>query len=269
MTIKTSIANLLQAKELKNLLSLNDKFDKNFRILEANMGNSAKKIYDLGHIDKAIYIDASECSEPTQLFPRALPDLNDYKDYVGSLGISNKHHLIIYDRSPFGFYASSRLWQTFKIMGHKDLSILNGGINSWMHNNYPLSSEVPDFKKEEFKMIEINKKLQKSYEDITENTKGIILDARGARDFENDNIQNSINVPYNDLFNPMTGLMKSKEELLEVFKEHNVDLSKPLITSCMTGMTANALAFALDIVGIKDVPVYFGSWTEYAQRKYE
>lgn len=69
-------------------------------------------------------------------------------------------------------------------------------------------------------MIEINKKLQKSYEDITENTKGIILDARGARDFENDNIQNSINVPYNDLFNPMTGLMKSKEELLEGNKSY-------------------------------------------------
>ena len=99
-----------------------------------------------GHIETALYVDVLNCaSESSRMYPRPVPDLECYKDYLGSLGISNKHSLVVYDRSPFGFYASSRLWWTLKMLGQENVSILNGGLNSWIGSNFELSREKPSF----------------------------------------------------------------------------------------------------------------------------
>lgn len=268
MTIK-ALTSLLHAKDLTKLLTLNSKFAENFRILDVNYGQEAKKDYDLGHIDKAIYVDISRCTEPSKLMVRPLPDFNCYKDYLGSKGVSNRHHLILYDRSPFGFYASTRLWLILKMLGHSNVSVLNGGLNYWMAKGFSLSHDstvLADLKKEKFEAKIDNETLIRDFDQIVSNEREVILDARPGQMFESGHIPNAMNVPYNELFDRQTGLLKTKEDLITLFKKHNVDLTKPLVSSCMTGMTAVALTFALEQVGVKDVPVYIGSWTEYVQR---
>ncbi len=79
------------------------------------------------------------------MYPRPVPELDCYRDYLGSLGISSKHNLVVYDRSPFGFYASSRLWWTLKMLGQENVAILNGGLNGWVGNGFELSSETLKF----------------------------------------------------------------------------------------------------------------------------
>lgn len=268
MTIK-ALTSLLHANDLTKLITLNSKFTENFRILDVNFGQEAKKDYNLGHIDRAIYVDIARCTEPSKLMVRPLPDFNCYKDYLGSKGVSNKHHLILYDRSPFGFYASTRLWLILKMLGHSNVSVLNGGLNYWMTKGYSLSHDSTDLaglKKEKFEAKIDNTTLVRDYDQIVSNEREVVLDARPDQIYESGHIPNAINVPYNELFDRKTGLLKTKEDLLTLFKKHKVDLTKPLVSSCMTGMTAIALTFALEQVGVKDVPVYIGSYTEYAQR---
>jgi thiosulfate/3-mercaptopyruvate sulfurtransferase len=73
------------------------------------------KFKNSGHIKNSVYFDTMHCTKPSKMYPRSLPDHDCFKDYVGSLGISNKHHLIVYDRSPFGFYAAPRTWWIFRV----------------------------------------------------------------------------------------------------------------------------------------------------------
>lgn len=109
------------------------------------------------------------CSQSNQLYQRNIPDANCFKDYIGSKGISNKHHLIIYDRSPYGFYSSTRLWWLLrvfiiekifknsnriiqikfnfvKLYGHENITILNGGLNKWYVDIHELTKEIPEYK---------------------------------------------------------------------------------------------------------------------------
>jgi 3-mercaptopyruvate sulfurtransferase SseA len=109
------LASLVAARNLKSLLGAPSQFYDKFRIVEANVGRDALEQFKSGHIDRAVYFDTMECVEATPLLPRNLPNRECFKDYVGSLGISNKHHLIFYDRSPFGFYAAPRLWWLFRV----------------------------------------------------------------------------------------------------------------------------------------------------------
>jgi 3-mercaptopyruvate sulfurtransferase SseA len=115
-----TLSSLVAPKELKSLLSLSSQFYEKFRIVEANVGKEVLDQYKGGHIGRAIFFDTMECVQPTPLLPRNLPDRECFKAHVGSLGISNKHHLIFYDRSPFGFYGSSRLWWLFRVCYSKN-----------------------------------------------------------------------------------------------------------------------------------------------------
>ncbi|CAF0872631.1 unnamed protein product [Brachionus calyciflorus] len=269
------LPSLLSPNKLKKILTTSNNFYDKFRIVEANLGPN-KEAYKNAHIDKAIFIDTLECSDSNHMYPRNVPKPDCFKDYVGSLGIGNKHHLILYDRSPFGFYTSSRLWWVFRLFGHESVSILDGGLRLWAYQNNPLSREEPDFKPDKFEIKE-NMQLIRTYEDIQTNlntNKDQVVDVRGAHEFNRyidegllNHIPKSKNLAYNDLFDKENLKLKDIEELKKLFEESKVDLSKPLIASCMTGMTACSLAFAAHLLGKSDVPVYYGSWTEYSQRR--
>lgn len=79
------------------------------------------------------------------MYPRGWPKPEVFQNYVSSLGISNEHHLILYDRSQFGFFASSRAWWTLRVFGHENVSILNGGLNAWLKNGNSLSNKKESF----------------------------------------------------------------------------------------------------------------------------
>lgn len=94
------------------------------------------------HIKNAQFFDTFSCFEPSKLFPKDWPQPDKYADYLSSLGISNKHNVIIYDRSQYGFGAASRVWLHLRAYGNERVSILNGGLNAWQNKNYELTSEI-------------------------------------------------------------------------------------------------------------------------------
>ncbi|CAF0930483.1 unnamed protein product, partial [Brachionus calyciflorus] len=223
-------------------------FNQNFRLLEANFGLENLNQYKNSHIEKALYFDIMNGVDSTKVYPRGLPKPEIFQDYVNKLGISNKHHLILYDRSPFGFFASSRTWWVFRVYGHEKISILNGGLNAWLKNCFNLSHQVEDFKSEDFRIKE-NFDLTRNYDDIIQNItskKEQVVDARPREDFNKinpviglpNNIPNSVNLPYSELFDSSTGLIKNDQQLKELFDQEGVDLTKPLIASCNTSATA-------------------------------
>ena len=209
------------------------------------------------------------------------------------MGIGNKHHLILYDRSPFGFYTSSRMWWVFRLFGHENVSILDGGLRLWSLNNYELSTELPNFAKEKF-TINLNKNLIRDYKAIEQNIvleQEQVVDCRSLGEFNSVNeqglanhIPGAKNVSYSDLFDTENNRFKDKQDLLKcirkkkfksifiiflfyfnnffkkVFEENNVDFSKPMVASCLTGMTACSLALAAHLMGNSSVPVYYVSF---------
>lgn len=266
-TRRRKLKPLLSALELKTL-SASPTFLQKYRVLEAGLGEGYRKHYEDGHItDNAIYIDTLKCTQPNALIPRGIPDVKCFQEYASNLGISNAHHLIIYDRSPYGFYASSRMWWTFRLFGHQKVSILNGGLSTWIRSGYKLSNKLPDLPKENFWVMKERKFLKRKFEHIQaniESRKETLLDVRSVKEFNSGHIPNSKNIPYPDFFDRTTGLLKTKEELAKMFKDKEIE--RPLIASCLTGMTATTAAFAAYLVGFKETSVYYGSWTEYSQR---
>jgi len=278
MTKFNFLPTLVSIQNLRNALKSKD-IIKNVRIIDANVGTAEKPAYDQAHVENAIFFDTMHCVTPSKWYPRDLPDRACFVDYAGSAGISNKHHLIVYDRSPFGFYAAPRVWWLFRYFGHNSISVLNGGYNKWVAEGGEVTANPTNLSKEAFEIKE-NKKLTRDFDQICKNIeepKEIVLDARAPESFNGldavaspdvlvGHIKGSKNVPYGSLFDKETGLLKPVEELEKIFKAVSEQKANPLVMSCLTGMTASSLAFAAHISDYKNYSLYPGSWTEFSQR---
>ncbi|CAF1093224.1 unnamed protein product [Rotaria sp. Silwood1] len=269
------ISPLLSCQALNELLRTPPK---KISILETDIGKQFEKEYQSAHIPQARYFDQLECTTPTKLIPRGLPEIKCFESYLSRLGVSNSDHIVLYDRSPMGFYASSRAWWLLKTYGMNSLSILNGGFYKWLKdiNTLESSDNNTDSKTEETGKftVHLNKDLIKNYDDILNivsiNSKEPqIVDARPANLFHGSNaghIPNALNIPYTNVFDQTKQCLKSDDELNKVFTNAGVDLSKPSVYSCQTGTTASTLAFVAHILGQKSLSVYNGSFTEWQQR---
>jgi len=193
------------------------------------------------------------------------------------LGVSNNDHIVLYDRSPMGLYASSRAWWLLRTYGIDSLSILNGGFYKWLKEINDTESSVNDNSKPEEKgkfTVRLNEQMLKNYKDMlhivtTNNKNEQIVDARPPNIFNGANaghLPNSLNVPYTEVFDQTNQCLKSNNELKKIFNNAGVDLSKSAIYSCQTGTTASTLAFVAHVLGQKSLSVYNGSFTEWQQR---
>jgi thiosulfate/3-mercaptopyruvate sulfurtransferase len=221
-----------------------------------------------------------------------LPTPEQFGRQVSQLGISNSDNLVIYDT--YGIGPACRVYWTFKVFGHENVSVMDGGLGKWVRENRKVVSAVTDpvfevFIRQDFLLLvqqceynaTFNQKIVKTYEDIVSNItqkEYQVLDARPAGRFNgtdpeprpnlpNGHIPNSISLPSSSVMDPNTFEMLPKEKLLELLKARNVDLSKPVINSCGSGVTASVLYFTLEYLGARDISVYDGSWTEYASKE--
>lgn len=196
--------------ESLNQLLKHENFDENYRLIECFFTASSEKEFNNEHIPKAIYFDVLHGAEANKFIPKNIPKLKEFEEYISSLGISNDHHVIIYDRSEFGFFTAPRAWYLFKLYGHDKVSILNGGFNGWKNLKLETTNEMFKPSRSEFK-ANFNKSLIRTYEDIAENLKSkeeVLIDSREADEFNakiiesgvSEHIPNSINLPYTALF---------------------------------------------------------------------
>ncbi|RNA43101.1 3-mercaptopyruvate sulfurtransferase-like, partial [Brachionus plicatilis] len=220
--LKKTSDSLISPALLRTKLS-DSGFVKKYRLLDVSLNTDELADYKKGHIEKAIYFDVGYGTKPTERYPKPFPPIEQFQTYLGGLGISNKHHLIIYDRSPYGFLLAPRAWWVMRVLGHEDMSILNGGFNGWIKSGFGLTDKIDHFEEENYQAKE-NLSLACNYEDIIENIKTKkyqVIDGRPKSHFNSinpvlglpNNIPNSINVQHNEIFDRSTHCLKSNEDL--------------------------------------------------------
>ncbi|KAL4219233.1 hypothetical protein ACF0H5_021815 [Mactra antiquata] len=233
-----------------------------------------KDCYLKEHIPQSLHFDLHHCVKSTPEIPRSLPDIESFTQYIRSLGISTSTHVVVYDREDM--VPAFRTWWLFRLYGHSNISILDGGLVKWKINGYDVTFEQPNVEPSNDFKITIDTRLMRSYDDmlkIVNKTKhDQIVDSRLlddpkvlSRELDGGLIPGSIRVPYSEFFNK-DFTMKDADDMKEILRSCGVDIQSAMVTTCNTGMTACCIAAVMKIVKQCDIPVYYGSWTEWKKR---
>lgn len=251
------------------------------RLLDAtwylpNSNQDAKTEYSNSHIPGALYFDMDEIADLDIPLPHMMPSNEKMASRVRAMGISNQDHIVIYDNS--NFCSAARGWFMFKNFGHDRVSILDGGFQKWCAENGPVDNATPIFNPSHYQAVKDESKIR-NIDQIRENIHSQteqVVDARARGRFlgtapeprpesRSGRIPGSLNVPFTELLND-DGTYKGPNDLKKAFEANNVNLNKPIITSCGSGITACVLLFALEQIGHTDGALYDGSWTEWGCR---
>ena len=236
-----------------------------------------KADYAAQHIPGAVFFDIDEIADTSNPLPHMLPAPEKFSARVRKMGLGDGNRIVVYDGGLMS--SAARVWWTFRVFGHNDVAVLDGGFRKWLREGRPVESTPPAPRERHF-TARLNHALIRDVDQIKQNLtnpREQILDARSAGRFSalepepraglrSGHIPGSLNLPVNLLVDSESGTMKTAGELTRLFKEAGVDMKKPVVTTCGSGVTASHLALALYLLGHKDVAVYDGSWSEWGSR---
>lgn len=236
----------------------------------------AKAEYDAAHIPGAIFFDHEKLSDPDSPLPHTLLKPEAFAAAVSSMGITNDDTIVVYDGP--GIATSPRVWWMFRTYGAKIVHILDGGFDNWKNAGRPVTDEVTKIAPSAFVPNFDAGKVASFAEmrTIVESKSRQIADARSAGRFKgvdpepreglrSGHMPGARNVPSSSLAD--NGYLKDINGLRKVLDDAGVDLSRPVVTSCGSGITAAVITLALESVGHKDNILYDGSWTEWGGNK--
>jgi thiosulfate/3-mercaptopyruvate sulfurtransferase len=254
--------------------------DANVKVLDATFKLPGvlplpKDDYLAAHLPGAAYFDVDAVSDHSNPLPHMFPSTEQFGRDVGGLGISNDDTVVVYDSG--SWVAAPRAWWMFLSYGHRNVRVLDGGLKKWRAEGRPVESGEVKPKPATFKASYDDKRVR-SIEQMVANVASNaeqVIDARAAERFEgraaeprpgirSGHIPGARNVPYNILFDA-SGAMKPLDEVRKAFVGAGVDISKPIVTSCGSGVSAGALTIALYRLGVTDTALYDGSWSEWGQ----
>ena len=235
---------------------------------------NAYEEYLAEHIPGAIFFDIDEIADTKSGLPHMLPPPEKFSSRMRSMGIGDGSRIVVYDSA--GLFSAARVWWTFRVMGVDDVSVLNGGLPKWKREGRPLESGPPRSRTTRHFTARRNLDLVRDVSDIKallKDRSAEIVDARAADRFagkapeprpglRSGHIPGSHNLPYAKLLNK-DGTFKTGPEIERLFEEAGVDLTKPVVASCGSGITASVLALGLAEIGHRRVAVYDGSWSEW------
>ena len=257
--------------------------DQRLRILDASwylpaMKRSGRDEYAKSRIRGAGYFDIDEIADQASGLPHMLPSEEAFGEAVGAMGIANDSQVVVYDA--MGAFSAPRVWWMFRTFGHRDVAVLNGGLHKWRAAGHAVTdnggvAEAVDY------TARLHGDAVRSVVDMEANLTSCsrqVADARAPGRFGGDepearpgvrsgHIPGSINVPFDRMTDKETRRFLDADALRRVFEEAGVDLNKPIVTSCGSGVTACVLALGLELVGCRDYAVYDGSWTEWGGRQ--
>jgi thiosulfate/3-mercaptopyruvate sulfurtransferase len=232
--------------------------------------------YLAAHIPGAVFFDVDAVSDHSVSLPHMYPDADQFARDVGALGISSDDTVVAYDAG--GWVAAPRAWWMFLSYGHANVKVLDGGLKKWKAEGRAIETGKSSPKLGTFSAT-LDKSYIRSKAQVVANLdsrKEQLIDARAANRFEGSvpepragirsgHIPASRNLPYNLLFDAATGTMKPLEELREAFTGTGLDLEKPIVTTCGSGVSAAVLTLALYRLGVRGSALYDGSWSEWGQ----
>jgi thiosulfate/3-mercaptopyruvate sulfurtransferase len=230
--------------------------------------------YLAGHIPGAVFFDIDGVADKTSGLPHMLLPPAQFAAAVGALGIGDGMTLVIYDGA--GLFSAPRVWWEFVAMGAAEVRILDGGLPQWKAEGLPLEAGTATRAPANFTAT-FHPELVKGFGDVQAAVavRGQIADARpggrfAGRDPEpraglrSGHMPGAVSLPASELVRD--GRLKPIDELRAMIDAAGVDLDRPVITSCGSGVTASTLLLALQLAGAKDVAVYDGSWAEWGGR---
>ena len=231
--------------------------------------------YKRGHIPGAVFFDIEAISDHSTELPHRLPGTTQFSEEAGKLGIGDGDTVVTYDA--LGLVSAARVWWTFRLFGARSVHILDGGLPKWKAEGRPLEAGEPKPKPKKF-TAEMNVAAVALLDDVRlaiADDSAQIVDARSAERFagkapeprpglRSGHMPRALNVPSDRLLE--NGRLISRDRIAAVFTAAGVDLDKPIITTCGSGVTATVLAFALEAIGKEPKGVYDGSWSEWGSR---
>ena len=253
--------------------------DPHVRVLDASfklpgITPTAREDYDRGHIPGAVFFDIDDICEPGTSLPHMIPSPELFARKLGALGIGDDDRVVVYDSA--GLSSAGRAWWMLRLFGHDNVALLDGGLPKWKAEGRPLDTAIPAPQPRAF-TARFNPSLVRNKAALLGNLasrREQVVDARAAGRFDGTapearpglrggHIPGSRNLPYEGVTDPITRQLKSAEELTRLFRDAGVALDRPIVTSCGSGVTACALAFALHLIGHPGAAVYDGSWSEW------
>lgn len=233
-----------------------------------------KAEFAAGHIPGAQVFDIDAISDTASNLPHMLPSPEKFSSIVRKLGIGDGKKVIAYDAA--GLFSAARAWWMFKVFGHEDVVVLDGGLPKWMAEGRPLEDGPALKPQERHFTARYRRMMVRDQSDVAAALKSgaaQIADARSGTRFRGEEVEprpgvraghmpGARNLHYASLLNP-DGTLKSRSEIEAAFRAAGVDLSRPVITSCGSGITAAILSLGLTLVGVRDHALYDGSWTEW------
>ena len=235
---------------------------------------TAREDYDRGHIPGTVFFDIDDIAEPGTSLPHMIPSPELFARKMEGLGIGDDDRVVVYDS--VGLSSAGRAWWMLRLFGHRNVALLDGGLPQWKADGRPLETAVPNPPLRRF-TARFDPALVRDKHALLGNLatrREQVVDARAAGRFagvaeetrpglRRGHIPGSRNLPYDRVTDPQTHRLRDAEALSELFRDAGVALDRPIVTSCGSGVTACALAFALHLIGHPGAAVYDGSWSEW------
>ncbi|MBX9446124.1 3-mercaptopyruvate sulfurtransferase [Dickeya chrysanthemi] len=256
--------------------------DDDIALIDARMlppGNDTRDIaaeYQAEHLPGAVFFDIESLSDHHTALPHMMPNITTFADALGKLGLNERQHLVIYDEG--NLFSAPRAWWMLRLSGASRISILSGGLSGWKQQGLPLEQGDVSPTASEFHakppavgaICSLNDVLA-----LCRTGDEQIVDARPAPRFLGEvdeprpglrrgHIPGSFNVPWNLLVE--NGALKPADELAAIFHQAGVDIQRPIVASCGSGVTASVVMLALFVLNAPQVSLYDGSWSEWGAR---